>query len=115
MIPSEVITLTDAARKYMKQPWSHLYDKSRWKHPVTGLKAATLRRDIICVVCNRAPSTVGDHIVDHRGSEPLFWDPKNVRGVCKPCHDNKTGTQHGANHGTTPQKPHVINGIIQSN
>ena len=91
--------------------WAHLYLRSRWRHPNTGLRAATLRRDIICVVCKRAPSEVADHIKDHRGDEKLFWDPNNLRGVCKPCHDEKTGSQHGPNRKPKPL-PHLVNGLI---
>jgi 5-methylcytosine-specific restriction endonuclease McrA len=25
----------------------------------------------------------------------LFYSPNNVQGVCKPCHDEKTGSMHG--------------------
>lgn len=67
-----------------------LYDLSRWRHPTNGLQVAILRRDIICVVCNRNPSTVADHIIPHKGDEKLFWDAKNLRGVCKGCHDHRT-------------------------
>jgi 5-methylcytosine-specific restriction protein A len=41
-------------------------------------------------------STVVDHIKPHRGSEALFWDRENLRGMAKPCHDRKTATHdHG--------------------
>ena len=77
------------------RPWKHLYNTTRWRK----LRDAILRRDPICtdgVVCEkRAASTVADHKIDHRGNLQLFYDPNNLRGVCKPCHDTKTGSSHG--------------------
>lgn len=32
-------------------------------------------------------ANVVDHIVDHKGDEEKFWDPKNHRASCKPHHD----------------------------
>lgn len=38
-----------------------------------------------------APASVVDHIIPHKGKQdPLFRDPKNLRSLCKPCHDAKT-------------------------
>lgn len=75
-----------------RDQWRHLYQRSRWRNVV---QPAVLRRDPICTVCHRRPSTVADHIVDHRGDEKLFWAMDNLAGKCKPCHDEKTGTEHG--------------------
>lgn len=75
-----------------RKQWKHLYSKSRWRNTV---QPAVLRRDPICTVCHRRPSTVADHIRDHRGDEKLFWDMANLAGKCGPCHDEKTGTEHG--------------------
>ena len=48
-----------------------------------------------CVRCldqgRRRESTVVDHIVDHKGDPAVFADPKNHQGLCKRCHDSKTG------------------------
>ena len=83
---------------------SKLYDRSRWRHPTKGLQACILRRDIICRICNRAASTVADHIRDHHGDEALFFDPTNLQGLCKWCHDQKTGREHGQrNREASPQ------------
>ena len=41
-------------------------------------------------------ATVVDHIVPHvphRGDPALFWDRSNWRGLCKSCHDKKTGRE----------------------
>ena len=38
-------------------------------------------------------ATVVDHIKPHRGDPALFWDRSNWRGLCKSCHDKKTGRE----------------------
>lgn len=53
-----------------------------------------LARDLICVVCRRAPATVADHHPRSRrqllaaGEDPD--DPAHGRGVCEPCHASET-------------------------
>jgi 5-methylcytosine-specific restriction enzyme A len=68
----------------------HLYNRSRWRHPVTGLRAAVLRKFPICCKCKHDASTVADHIRDHHGDEAKFWDFNNLQGLCEPCHSEKT-------------------------
>lgn len=92
--------------------WKHLYNTPAWKHPITGMRRFILNRDPVCVECNKRASTIADHVRDHRGDLRLFMDPLNIRGICKPCHDAKTGSQHGSNR--TPQAPPVLNGNIIS-
>jgi 5-methylcytosine-specific restriction endonuclease McrA len=58
------------------------------------------------------PSTIADHVKDHRGDIKLFFDPNNVRGVCKPCHDRKTGSMHGGGDRTPPAPAPVENGVV---
>src|SRR5882762_6982914 len=87
--PKAIPTLSDHHRE-----WRTLYDKARWRHPLTGLRACILRRDPICKQCGRNPSTIADHKIDHRGNEVLFWNANNLRGICKECHDVKTGLEH---------------------
>ena|ERR1700676_2833079 len=75
---------------------SKLYWRSRWRHPVRGLQAAIMRRDPLCKICGREASAVADHIVPHRGDEKLFWDAKNLQGLCDQCHKKKTAAEiHG--------------------
>jgi 5-methylcytosine-specific restriction protein A len=31
-----------------------------------------------------------DHIVPHKGSHRLFWDPSNWQPLCSSCHSHKT-------------------------
>jgi len=47
------------------------------------------------MICNRNPSTIADHIKDHKGNWDLFRDDKNLRGICKPCHDERTARESG--------------------
>lgn len=91
--------------------WKSLYDQQRWRHPVRGLRALILRRDPVCMECKRRPSEIADHIQDHRGDQILFWSPKNLRGLCKLCHDAKTGTMHGVGD-RTPAKQGLIAGKV---
>jgi 5-methylcytosine-specific restriction protein A len=97
--------------KYANEEWKHLYGRARWRHPQTGLRAAVLRKYPICTECNRAPSTVADHKIDHRGNETLFFDFKNLTGKCDSCHSQKTGSQHGIGK-REPSKPGLVNGLI---
>jgi 5-methylcytosine-specific restriction protein A len=77
-----------------REPWSALYDLAVWrgKH---GLRAKVLAmaENAICCICHRAPSTVADHIVPHKGDRKLFFDLKNLQGACKPCHDAKSARE----------------------
>jgi hypothetical protein len=34
------------------------------------------------------PSTVADHIKEHKGDEQLFFDRDNLQALCKTCHDS---------------------------
>lgn len=57
-------------------------------------RSAVLHRDIVCVLCDVALSTVADHypltrreLVD-AGMNPN--DPTHGRGLCAPCHNTHT-------------------------
>jgi 5-methylcytosine-specific restriction protein A len=55
------------------------------------LRARILERDPVCTVCEAAPSTQVDHrIPKHRGGDD---SDGNLRGVCRRCHDRKTGQE----------------------
>lgn len=62
------------------------YD-SRWQ----AYRRAFLNDHPLCDECaaqgRTVAATVVDHRVAHKGDPVLFWDPKNHRGLCKPCHD----------------------------
>ena len=57
-------------------------------------RAAVLRRDPICVLCQLSASTVADHYPTSRrdlitaGLNPN--DPQHGRGLCHPCHSSET-------------------------
>lgn len=77
--------------------WRYLYNQAAWKN----LRQLVLHRDPICKKCGRRASAVADHIKDHKGDPKLFFDLNNLQGLCKPCHDEKTGlTSH---EGCTPE------------
>jgi hypothetical protein len=82
------------------------YGQAFWKR---GIQPQILKRDPLCVLCIAAgrtpypPSTVVDHVIPHNGNLDLFTDPKNLRGLCKPCHDRKTATQDGGFGNAKPQ------------
>jgi len=83
-------------QRYRDQPWRALYNAPAWR---VHLRPFILARDPLCKLqitelCKQHGgdgTTVADHIRDHKGDPALFFDPKNLRGVCKPCHDKKTG------------------------
>lgn len=78
------------------KPWRHLYQNAAWRN----LRVLVLHRFPICNICHRRPSTIADHIKDHKGNVELFYSLENLQGVCKHCHDEKTGqTSH---EGCTP-------------
>lgn len=58
-----------------------------------------LRDNPLCAECSkrgrRVLATVVDHTVPHRGDPELFWDERNWRPMCKPCHDRKTAAEDG--------------------
>ena len=64
---------------------------SKWRR----LSKLYLKAHPLCVECKRhgrlTPATVVDHIVPHRGNEQLMWSESNWQGLCKRCHDKKTG------------------------
>jgi 5-methylcytosine-specific restriction enzyme A len=76
--------------------WNKWYSTAGWKR----LRLYVLHREPICrdpfgLGC-RNPSTVVDHVRDHRGDLQMFFDVKNLRGLCSACHDRKTGESVGA-------------------
>jgi len=69
-----------------------LYRTSQWA--VT--RGMILQRDVLCSMCKRALSTVCHHAipaVKWVASSQDFFDPSNLAGCCKPCHDAHTATQ----------------------
>jgi len=91
--------------KFAKDAWAYLYWRSRWRHKVTGLKAATLRKYPICTMCKRSAATEAHHIRDHKGDEKLFFDFNNLTGLCEPCHNSlKDGP---------PQQSALVDGKIR--
>ena len=91
-----------------KQANSKAYDATRRNSKVRKLtlkfansrrRRHYLKRNPVCVECERshfvAPATVVDHITPHRGDPALCWDRENWQSLCKICHDRKTATETG--------------------
>lgn len=90
----------ESDRYRAQQAYRKLYQTTGWKQNVRPFvlnrdPLCTLQITTICKARGGDPSTVVDHIVDHKGDPKLFYDVKNCRGVCKPCHDERTGGEHG--------------------
>lgn len=85
----------------------HLYNGAEWKR----LRLWVIQtKNPICNICHRNPSTVADHINDHKGNPQLFYSIHNLQGLCKSCHDKKTG--HTPHTEAAPQKNSLyINGV----
>jgi len=94
-----------------------LYDRARWKHPLTGNRAAKLRKNPVCAdpfreKCHEAATDV-HHIVDHEGNEKLFWDFGNLEALCHSCHSRITGAAHGREgRNIEPAIPVLVDGKI---
>lgn len=69
------------------RPWKHLYNRAAWKR----LRLAQLRRQPLCVMCERSGKAtaagVVDHVVPHKGDEALFFDAGNLQSLCATHHD----------------------------
>lgn len=83
-----------------QQPYRKLYQTAQWDRT----KLFVLNRDHYLCRIQRSPlckhhggdqATVVDHIIDHNGDVKLFYDVANCRAACKPCHDARTGGEHG--------------------
>jgi 5-methylcytosine-specific restriction enzyme A len=67
--------------------------------PWRSTRREVLARDPVCKVCELAVSQIGDHYPRtlrwylERGDLAGALDPANVRGVCKLCHDRRSGSQ----------------------
>lgn len=57
------------------------------------LRVIVLRRDPVCKICNRAPSTVSEHIVPIEQGGATTLD--NLQGACATCANRKTVTKDG--------------------
>ena len=65
-----------------------------------------LRRNPLCVECAKntrvTPATDLEHIVPHKGDKALFYNTKNLQGLCKACHSRKTASEDGGFGNRTP-------------
>ncbi len=82
--------------KHGREPWRKWYSWAIWKK----LRAWFLTKPehVICEWIDRnvQPTTTEvDHIVPHRGNWALFIDPKNLQGLCRVHHAQKTAKEDG--------------------
>lgn len=75
------------ARRAAEKPWRRWYQSPEWRR----LRSNQMQRDPWCAACakhgRRTKATVADHITPHRGDRRLFFDARNLRSLCKSCHD----------------------------
>ncbi|MFN0197335.1 MAG: HNH endonuclease signature motif containing protein [Planctomycetaceae bacterium] len=75
-----------------------LYNSAEWRQV---LRPAVLRQHRFCQQClrdGRKPprvSKVVDHIRPHKGDRRLFFDRRNLEGLCNTCHSRKTALHDG--------------------
>ena len=77
-----------ATKKRRFSVGKNIYNSVQWR----TLRRHILNRQPICVICNRSPSTVADHIVPVRlgGS---FTNVENIQGLCEICHNKKSANE----------------------
>jgi len=93
------------------RPWRRLYNTKAWHK----LRAAQLRDEPLCRLCQQlgrvTAAGIVDHIIPHKGDEALFYDPCNLQSLCKHCHDSakqsqeKTGRLPGCGEDGWPLDP----------
>jgi 5-methylcytosine-specific restriction endonuclease McrA len=64
------------------------YNTQSWRK----LRYQILQAYPVCASCQRAPSTVADHITPVRLGGG-FWDIKNIQGLCAACHNSKSAKE----------------------
>ena len=92
-------SIANPQTSYEKYP--KLYGSKQWRH----IRLSVLDRDLyLCQQCLRmgketmlTTSSPVHHKKPHNGDRKLFFDMKNLEGVCKTCHDAIMQVQ--ANHG----------------
>jgi 5-methylcytosine-specific restriction protein A len=83
--------------------WANTRDYNTPGHR-TQFRPAVLKRDPICVICHKAPSTVADHHPLTRrellavGKNPN--DPQYGRGLCTTCDHRQSGQRQTNRFGT---------------
>jgi 5-methylcytosine-specific restriction protein A len=79
-----------ALERRRDEPGRKWYATARWQ----ALRLAVLADYPLCDDCQArgyvTASREVDHTIPHRGNPKLFWDRKNLRGKCSPCHASKT-------------------------
>lgn len=79
-------TITREQRNPKDPAQAKFYGSAQWKK----IRAIVKRRDPICKMCNRAPTTT----VHHKDNNWRNNEPSNHEGACDPCHRAHSGAQH---------------------
>lgn len=75
---------------HSSNPWRWVYNDPRWHR----LRDQVLSEEPICRTAGcQEPSTVVDHMVQHRGDADLAFDRANCQALCKRHHDEKTARE----------------------
>lgn len=79
------------AKRRESAAWHSWYSLPVW---TDDLRPDHLLREPFCRECARkgirTRATDVDHVVDHKGSWPLFTDRSNLQSLCHRCHSRKT-------------------------
>lgn len=63
-----------------------LYNNRRWRR----LRLQFLAENPLCIYCEKRnlikQAEHVDHIIPHKGDYSLFWDLRNLQGLCVDCH-----------------------------
>ena len=87
---AERATLFKGTRRRASSGYNSLYRSKRWRE----LRLRFLAEHPCCASCGGIATAV-DHVVPHRGDEPLFWDEGNLQALCQACHSAKTLKENG--------------------
>lgn len=74
-------------RNYERRPYHKLYGRAQW----ANMRLLVFHRFPICTDCQREAATEVHHIKKHEGNPELFYSIENCTGLCKSCHDARTG------------------------
>lgn len=83
----------------MSGGWSSSNRRARLPSNWSRIRAEILARDVTCVLCGVRPSTHCDHIV----AKADLNGPKDLQGVCGPCHDRKSSAEGNAAQRANPR------------
>ena len=76
---------------HQRPAWEGRRGFEGYKNEYLKLRAVVLKEEPICRICGLNSSVTADHIIPvSKGGRTVR---ENLRGVCKPCHDNRSQRQ----------------------